>query len=115
MKPSLARRSEFIPWDEPAGQRAASLVENRCQDVRVELNHDHECTKRLINLARTTNLFVFAWKSSKHQAFYCVKDHRDADNPIVQAQAKALAVSCEQCSNMLENLLFGPCFVRLWG
>jgi hypothetical protein len=74
--------------DEPAGQRAASLVENRCQDVRVELNHDHECTKRLINLARTANLFVFAWKSSKHQAFYCVKDHRDADNPMVQAQGK---------------------------
>lgn len=74
--------------DEPAGQRAASLVENHCQDVRVELNHDHECTKHLINLARTANLFVFAWKSSKHQAFYCVKDHRDADNPMVQAQGK---------------------------
>jgi hypothetical protein len=74
--------------DEPAGQRAASLVESRCRAVRVELNHDHECTKRLINLARTADLFVFAWKSSKHQAFYCVKDHRDADNPMIQAQGK---------------------------
>jgi len=74
--------------DEPAGQRAASVVETRCRAVRVELNHDHECTKRLINLARAADLFVFAWKSSKHQAFYCVKDHRDADNPMIQAQGK---------------------------
>ena len=74
--------------EEPAGQRAASLLENRCPTVRVELNHDHECTNRLSNLARSADIFVFAWKSSKHQAFYCVKNNRSVTNPMIQAQGK---------------------------
>lgn len=74
--------------EEPAGQRAASLIENRCPTVRVELNHDHECTSRLSNLARSADIFIFAWKSSKHQAFYCVKDNRSGTNPMIQAQGK---------------------------
>ena len=73
---------------EAAGQRAADLLKRLCPTVRVELNGDHECTKRLIDLARTSDLFVFAWKSSKHQAFYCIKDHRDNANPLIQAQGK---------------------------
>lgn len=73
---------------EPAGQRAAALLVQLCPTVRVELNSDHECTKRLINLARSADLFIFAWKSSKHQAFYCVKDNRDTDNPLIQPQGK---------------------------
>jgi len=74
--------------EEPAGQRAANILEIRCPTVRVELNHDHECTKRLINLAQSAELFVFAWKNSKHQAFYCVKAHRAVDAPFIQAQGK---------------------------
>jgi hypothetical protein len=74
--------------EEPAGQRAASLLVNRCDTVHVELNHDHECTSRLANLARSADIFVFAWKSSKHQAFYCVKDNRNGPNPMIQAQGK---------------------------
>ena len=73
---------------EPAGQRAAALLCQFCPTVRVELNSDHDCTKTLIHLARSADLFVFAWKSSKHQAFYCVKDNRDANNPMIQAQGK---------------------------
>lgn len=73
---------------EPAGQRAVALLEKLCPTVRVELNSDHECTKRLANLARSADLFVFAWKSSQHQAFYCVKDNRHTDNPLIQPQGK---------------------------
>lgn len=73
---------------EPAGQRAAALLEKLCPTVQVELNSDHECTPRLINLARSADLFVFAWKSSKHQAFYCVKGHRETDRPLIQPQGK---------------------------
>jgi hypothetical protein len=73
---------------EPAGQRAASILYHISPTVRVEVNSDHECTKALIHLARSADLFVFAWKSSKHQAFYCVKDNRDASTPILQAQGK---------------------------
>ena len=73
---------------EGAGRRAADLLKRLCPDVRVELNGDHECTTRLRNLARTADVFVFAWKSSKHQAFYCIKDHRDGGNPLIQAKGK---------------------------
>lgn len=86
--------------EEPAGQRAASLLENRCPTVRVELNHDHECTNRLSNLARSADIFVFAWKSSKHQAFYCVKDNRGGTNPMIQAQGKGT-------SSILRAVLYG--------
>ena len=71
-----------------AGQRAANLLQRLYPEVRVEVNGDHDCTKRLVNLARTADIFVFAWKSSKHQAFYCVKDHRDGANPLIQAEGK---------------------------
>jgi hypothetical protein len=73
---------------ESAGQRAAKLLQVMCPTVRVEFNSDHECTKRLISLAQSADLFVFAWKSSKHQAFYCVKDHRDTTRPMIQAEGK---------------------------
>ena len=74
--------------EEPAGQRAASLLERLCPNLEVELNGDHECTQRLKNLARSADLFIFAWKSSKHQAYYCVKDNRNKAHPLIQAQGK---------------------------
>ena len=73
---------------ESAGRRAAAILIRLCPTVRVELNGDHECTNRLINLARTADILVFAWKSSKHQAFYCIKDHRDGARPLLQPQGK---------------------------
>lgn len=74
--------------EEPAAQRAAAVLKSRCSTLSVEINHDHECTACLKNLARSADIFVFAWKSSKHQAFYCVKDHRSSTNPMIQAQGK---------------------------
>lgn len=73
---------------EPAGHRAAILLHQLCPTVRVELNSDHECSKALINLAHRADLFVFAWKSSKHQAFYCIKEHRDAGRVFLQPLGK---------------------------
>jgi hypothetical protein len=73
---------------EPAGQRAAAFLYQICPTVRVELNSDHDCTKALINLAQRADLFVFAWKSSKHQAFYCIKEHRDAGRVLLQPLGK---------------------------
>ena len=74
--------------NESAGQRAATLLVSRWPTISVDLNSDHDCTKRLSNLARNADLFVFAWKSSKHQAFYCVKQHRNPEAPFVHAQGK---------------------------
>jgi hypothetical protein len=61
---------------EGAGQRAKSILEKYFPSARVETNRDHGATDRLVSLAKSADVFVFAWKSSKHQAYYCVKEAR---------------------------------------
>lgn len=75
---------------EGAGQRAKSILENYFPDARVEHNKDHAATDRLIALAKNADIFVFAWKSSKHQAYFCVKDARGAKE-IVMPSGKGTA------------------------
>lgn len=59
-----------------AGQRAKRLLEGYFPQAKVETNNDHEATEKLRSLAKNADIFVFAWKSSKHQAYFCVKDAR---------------------------------------
>lgn len=58
---------------EPSAIRAKQLLETMYPGIIVVVNHDHEATQALSNLAKSVDLFVFAWRSSKHQAYYCVK------------------------------------------
>ena len=46
--------------------RAAAL--DAAVDIKVSLNNDTVCTERLASLAAKSDLFVFAWRSSKHAA-----------------------------------------------
>lgn len=62
--------------DPHAPSRARTEIQAQFPAVTVELNDDAVCTERLQQLARTADVFAFAWKSSTHQAFYCVKDHQ---------------------------------------
>lgn len=62
--------------NEPAGQRAREVIERLLPSARVELSHATAATDRLRQLAKSADLFVFAWKTSTHQAFYCVKEAR---------------------------------------
>ena len=73
---------------EQAGKRAIILLKQLCPDVSVELNSDKVCTEKLRALAKHADIFVFAWKSSSHQAFYCVKDHRPDGWSIPQPLGK---------------------------
>ncbi|QKE37686.1 protein DpdD [Ferrovum myxofaciens] len=75
---------------EGAGQRAKSILEKYFPDARVETNKDHAATDRLVALAKNADIFVFAWKSSKHQAYFCVKDARGAKE-IVMPSGKGTA------------------------
>ncbi|MDM4769076.1 protein DpdD [Solimonas sp. SE-A11] len=59
--------------DEMATQRAALLLREQHPELRIEVNADHVCTPRLRSLAQRASVFVFAWKSSKHAAYDCVK------------------------------------------
>ena len=65
-----------------AGARAKAALERMFPGTRVEMNSDLVCTAKLTSLAKVADLFVFAWKSSSHQAFFCVKDALAPREPI---------------------------------
>lgn len=67
---------------EAAGARAKSALRELFPSCTVEVNSDTVCTASLTNLARTADIFVFAWRSSSHQAFFCVKDALGSRDPI---------------------------------
>ena len=84
------KRIAIYTLTETAGQRAADRLKELAPSSEILLNSDHECTERLSALAKSADIFVFAWKSSKHQAYYCVKKHRP-DLPILQPLGKGSA------------------------
>jgi hypothetical protein len=81
--PNLAgRRIGIYTLAEAAGARAKAALEAMYPGCRVEVNSDLVCTAQLASLAQAADLFVFAWKSSSHQAFYCVKDAMAPREPV---------------------------------
>jgi hypothetical protein len=70
---------------ETAGARAKAALKELFPGCNVEVNSDKVCTASLTNLAKTADIFVFAWRSSSHQAFFCVKDALDGRNPVYAA------------------------------
>ena len=82
-KPNLNSKTIGIyTLAESAGARAKSALEALFPGCRVVVNSDLVATEQLANLAKTADVFVFAWKSSSHQAFYCVKDALAGNAPI---------------------------------
>lgn len=67
---------------EAAGARAKAALEGLFPGCKVVINSDLVATAQLTSLAKAADLFVFAWKSSSHQAFYCVKDALTGKEPI---------------------------------
>lgn len=65
-----------------AGSRAKAALEDLFPGCKVVVNSDLVATAQLTSLAKGADLFVFAWKSSSHQAFYCVKDALTGKEPI---------------------------------
>jgi hypothetical protein len=73
-----------------ASQRASAVLKKYYPQSRIEVNNDHEATERLKSLAKNSDIFVFAWKSGKHQAYFCIKDARTHDE-ILMASGKGSA------------------------
>ena len=88
---------------EGAGQRAKSILEKYFPDARVETNKDHAATDRLSTLAKNADVFVFAWKSSKHQAYFCVKDARGTKE-IVLPSGKGTASIVKGAMEFIMNV-----------
>lgn len=75
---------------ETAGQRAKQLLQKLLPNARIELNCDSVGTERLKHLANNSDVFIFAWRSSKHQAYYCIKSARK-EREILLPQGKGTA------------------------
>jgi|GEM_PF-2479059 len=61
---------------ETAGQRARDVLATMLPLAQVEVNGDGVATNRLRHLSARADIFVFAWRSSKHQAYFCIKEYR---------------------------------------
>lgn len=72
--------------DEAASQRAARVLQTLFLGLDVRVNADEVCTPALKNLAQRADIFVFAWKTSKHAAFYCIKSASRPEQSLVMAQ-----------------------------
>lgn len=68
-----------------AGARAKAALEVLYPGCAVEVNSDTVSTLSLTNLARTADIFIFAWRSSSHQAFFCIKDALGGREPVYAA------------------------------
>lgn len=76
----------FYSLDEGAARRAGDLLNSLYPRVRVECNSESVCSPRLRRLAQTAQVFVFAWKSSKHAAYDCVKAGLADKEALIMAQ-----------------------------
>lgn len=76
---------------ESAGERAMEMLQELYPTAKVSLNNDTVCSDRLAALARRADFFVFAWKSSKHAAYDCVKKHRPSHLPTLMPRGKGSA------------------------
>ncbi|MGE8165961.1 protein DpdD [Paraburkholderia sp. NPDC080076] len=88
----LANKSVAIyTLTESAGQRAIQILKSLVPLCRLELNSDYVATTRLKQLAANSDVFVFAWRSSKHQAYFAIKDARGSRPNLLLPEGKGSA------------------------
>ena len=88
---------------EGAGQRAKQFLVKLLPLARVEVNADAVATDKLKHLAANADIFAFAWKSSKHQAYYAAKGSR-GDRVILLPLGKGSASILDCVLRELERL-----------
>ena len=86
-----------------AGLRAKKILKKLYEGIIVEINNDHVATKKLINLAKSCDIFAFAWKSSKHQAFYCIQKHIKSPNILLMPLGKGSSSIVQSISQYIQN------------
>jgi hypothetical protein len=76
-------RVAIYSLDESATRRAVELLKSRYPHWVIDTNADQVCTDRLKALAHKADVFVFAWRCSKHAAYYCVKASSQKENLVM--------------------------------
>ncbi len=66
-------RIAIYSLDEGSTRRAVEILKSLHPYWTIDINSDKVCTDRLKSLAHKANVFVFAWRCSKHSAYFCVK------------------------------------------
>jgi hypothetical protein len=79
----LACSIVFYSLDEGATRRAVDMLHILHPHWIIDTNSDQVCSDRLKSLARHAQVFVFAWRCSKHAAYYCVKANSPKDNLVM--------------------------------
>jgi len=69
--------------DEAATRRAVEILKSIQPHWVIDTNADLSCTDRIKTLAHKANVFVFAWRCSKHAAYYCVKASTQKKNLVM--------------------------------
>lgn len=94
-------RVAIYSLDEAATRRAVEILKSLYPQWVIDTNADQVCTDRLKALAHKANVFIFAWRCSKHAAYYCVKAHSQKENVTMArgvgtTSLVAAAVECVQ-------------------
>jgi hypothetical protein len=88
---------------EPAAQRARDVLRSIAPNAQIEITADTVATDRLRHLSSKADVFVFAWRSSKHQAYYCVKEYR-GHRPLSMPSGKGAASIIHAAVAAIEDL-----------
>jgi hypothetical protein len=84
---------------ERIGQRAAQLIERAFEGVKVQLLHDKVASDRLIQLAKTADVFIVNTWDAKHAATGAIHAHRGPKLTVVPQSKSAAAVLRELFSS----------------
>ncbi len=76
-------RVAIYSLDEAATRRAVEILKSLHPHWMIDTNADQVCTDRLKSLAHKAHVFVFAWRCSKHAAYYCVKASSQKENLVM--------------------------------
>lgn len=76
-------RVAIYSLDEASTRRAVEILKSLHPHWVIDTNADQVCTDRLKSLAHRAHVFVFAWRCSKHAAFYCVKANAQKENLVM--------------------------------
>jgi len=76
-------RVAIYSLDEAATRRAVEILKSLHPHWVIDTNSDHVCSDRLKSLAQHAHVFVFAWRCSKHAAYYCVKASSQKENLVM--------------------------------
>jgi hypothetical protein len=76
-------RVAIYSLNEAATRRAVELLQALHPRWTIQTSADQVCTEQLKSLSRWADVFVFAWKCSKHAAYYCVKANTAKKNLVM--------------------------------